>query len=42
MELSPYILVIFTTLSFEGTDCVVYGMPVITYISIYYYKNSMG
>lgn len=42
MELSLYVLVIFITLSFEGTDCVVYGMPVITYTSIYYYKNSMG
>ena len=33
MELSLYILVIFITLSFGGTDCVVYGMPVITYTS---------
>lgn len=33
MELSLYILVIFITLIFDGTDCVVYGMPVITHTS---------
>lgn len=33
MELSLYILAIFITLSFEGTDCVVYGMPEITHTS---------
>lgn len=33
MELSLYIPVIFITLIFDSTDCVGYGMPVITYTS---------